>query len=329
MDLDETTESNERSERGIRRPLSTDDIDEDNNQSNPAPSSRRQRTEKENGFRQYLRHLVPFIRFQLMDPGFFSSKVIPLEILPPSTSTPLLQLFCHPSIPDQNVLEALDSPKRRDAQSIVFTKGKQKMAFKFPNPPPIVVNKGHSTFLKGTLTGEEAVSFGAKPRSFSEGITTAIRVGFLSPPNKNWTLFLGAWRSNLSTSESHNAPVCLRLDWNTPDFVTMHHNGQDDDSYEKSMSFDWKKEFFSIREIILVLRRVESRGEDDERIQLEANLVFNGKKVQQYHFSYLKDSQAGRGFDTLNWSLLIRSHLEEGESCDFLFQVSDVAAKLY
>ncbi len=50
---------------------------------------------------------------------------------------------------------------------------------------------------------------------------------------------------------------------------------------------NWKEEFFSIREIVAVIRNIEV-PEDDESIQLEANLIVNGKRVERVAYSYLK-----------------------------------------
>ncbi len=164
MDVDETTSDTQRSERGIRRPLSIDE--EDNNKSNPSPSSRRARTETEHDYRQYLRQLIPFIRFPLMDGTFFALKVLPLDIMPLSTAAPLVQFLTHRSLPDENVLEKVSFAKRRGAQSVVLTTFVPCGPAELPESLPLIINKGHSTFVKGTLNGEEKFKVKASPRPF-------------------------------------------------------------------------------------------------------------------------------------------------------------------
>ncbi len=159
MDMDETTTDPERSKRGVKTPLSIDEDKSESNQSNPSiPSLKKPRTEQKTDYRQYLRLLLPYIRFPLMDGVFFTSKVLPLQILPLSSSIPLVQFFTHPSLPDKEVLDKVTLAKSRGAKSVIIRKVSQRFGEKLPNPIPIIVNKGHSTFLKGSMSGKQAVA---------------------------------------------------------------------------------------------------------------------------------------------------------------------------
>ncbi len=317
MDVDETTTDNEPSERGVKRSLSTDD-DEEGKQSNP-PSLKKHRTKEESDYREYLRLLLPYIRFQLMDPLFFSSKVLPIQILPHLTSTPLLQFFTSPSIPDQSILEAVGPSKRRDAQSVVFLKGEKRKDEAFPNRPPIVVNKGHSTFLKGTLTGRQALVFKGRYRPFSQGTTMAIRIRLTAPLKDKLDFFLSLWRS-----PSPLPTLCVSRDVETPNVLTFEYLDPDDeDELLNIVDFNWKEEFLSIREIVIVIKKKRA-PEDDEAVHFETNLIVNSKRVKRFQYSYLKSSPAAKLMKKLSWNIILYGYMEEGESAPFLFEVSDL-----
>ncbi len=124
-------------------------------------------------YRQYLEPLLPLIRFPLMKHRYFASKVQPLEMLPRSTVTSLSQLFSGPpfiftDVDQSNEKNTHSQPnakipsvciaKRRNAQTLIISKCEEKGSvllqdFEVPNPLPIVVNNGHSTFLEGSLAG--------------------------------------------------------------------------------------------------------------------------------------------------------------------------------
>ncbi len=132
--------------QGLKRPLldfdNSDDEEkkeEPTNEAIPIPSSKKPKAQQL--FSDYR------IRFPFMEGQYFLSKVFPLEVLPPSMSTPLLQFLCHSSIPEQSVLDKISPSKRRETQKIVFLspRGLEEFNYSVPNPFPLVINKGHST----------------------------------------------------------------------------------------------------------------------------------------------------------------------------------------
>ncbi len=88
-------------------------------------------------------------------------------------------------------------------------------------------------------------------------------------------------------------------------------------------TFNWKDEFFSLREIVMAVRKVEDPL-DNARLEFEANLMVNCKRVTKYIFSYPKDSLGGRGFHFASWSAIVLSDLDEDESEDFMFELRDL-----
>ncbi len=98
-----------------------------------ARTSKAQKTKQFNDYRQYLQPLLPFVRFPLMDPQYFSSKVLPIEILPSSTFIPILQFLCHHSVPDVSELDKVCIAKRRSAQIIRFCEVGEMNTDEFPH----------------------------------------------------------------------------------------------------------------------------------------------------------------------------------------------------
>ncbi len=97
--------------------------------------------------------------------------------------------------------------------------------------------------------------------------------------------------------------------------------------YTKNIPDNWTKEFSSIREIVAVVRR--KTPEDDERIELEANLIVNGKRMERVEFGYSKSSREGIGYDAMSWSIGMISCLEDEQSNNFIFEVSDLTDDYY
>ncbi len=89
---------------------------------------------------------------------------------------------------------------------MLITKAEKRKAKTAPDPLPIVVNKGHTTVLKGTLSGKEAVVFEGRCQSFLEGTTLCMRVRFLSVPSEKWKIYLPLWGTD-GTSMIHVKPL--------------------------------------------------------------------------------------------------------------------------
>ncbi len=275
--------------------MSIDEDEEESKQSNPT-YSKKTRTKQETDYREYLRPLLPYIRFPLMDGVFFTSNILPLQILPHSSATSLVQFLTHPSLPDQNVLDKVTLAKRRDAQSLVIAKAHPRFEEDPPDPLPIAVNKGHSTFLKGTLGGEEAILFKGRFRSFLEGTMLGMRIRFLSVPSEKWRFILPLWGRDIDgTSIIHSKPLISVSVLRDGEGLQMKHPNSEAQKLVVNTEYDWKSEFFVLREIIVALRKDED-PEDSTRIKLEANLIVNGRRVKRFEYGYPKDSLAGRGF---------------------------------
>ncbi len=135
-----------------KRPLESADIDSKQLESKfQQIPSKKSKTTKYNDYRDHLIPLLPLIRWPLMDGSYFCSSILPLEILPSSKTLPLLQFFSHPSIPPLPILEKVGECHRRRAQFFTISSVQRDES----DPFPMIVHKGRSTFVKGSVTDGE------------------------------------------------------------------------------------------------------------------------------------------------------------------------------
>ncbi len=149
-----------------------------------------------------------------------------------------------------------------------------------------------------------------------------MRIRFLSPINDKWSFLIPLWNSN------EHCTVYVGIDRKHPEIIFMGSRSSDNSEFEKNVKLNWKEEFATHPEIVFVVRKCEVR-EDDDNIKLEANLIVNKKRVERFEYSCPKSGEVGRGLNEASLNAIMCSHMEKGESDDFLFEVSDLRDESY
>ncbi len=283
-----------RVQRGVRRSLTEDkESEKDDKISSPRPVAlKEEKTEKNGDYRDYLLPLLSFIRFPFMKMQFFCEKVLPLGIIHPSQSTPLLQFYSHPSIPETSILWKVTrdwTVKKRKAQSLGFR------GFHItPQSPPIVFYKERSIYIETSLFPEEELVVKFRRLRYDVGKTLVMGVRFPEPlPIWAGAARMGFFGQTEGLTMNH-LPILLDCVFTSnPGDMRVSCPTDGEQIASGSGTFNWKEKFLRLRELIIVLKKYES-SEDSSRVLFEANVVVNDKMQFRFHFNSVKTDPLAR-----------------------------------